>query len=149
MYYIAYGSNLNERQMKRRCPSAKKIGTAVLKDYRLLFKGSRTGNYLTVESAPGHEVPVGVWQIMKEDEIALDHYEGYPVLYYKKQFLLDCSDGKRHRCMAYIMYEDHIIGVPSLLYARICQEGYHDFGFDIAYLLEAIRYSKKRKGKVA
>ena len=48
-YYIAYGSNLNVRQMRMRCPSARIIGTSVLKDYELLFKGSKTGSYLTVE----------------------------------------------------------------------------------------------------
>jgi hypothetical protein len=42
-YYIAYGSNLNIRQMRMRCPHARVIGTAVIKDYELLFKGSLTG----------------------------------------------------------------------------------------------------------
>ena len=52
-YYIAYGSNLNVRQMRMRCPTARIIGTSVLKDYELLFKGSKTGSYLTVEKKPG------------------------------------------------------------------------------------------------
>ena len=42
-YYLAYGSNLNVRQMALRCPTAKPVGTAVIKDYELLFKGSKTG----------------------------------------------------------------------------------------------------------
>ena len=37
-YYIAYGSNLNVKQMKFRCPTARIIGTSVIKDYELLFK---------------------------------------------------------------------------------------------------------------
>lgn len=53
-YYIAYGSNLNVRQMRMRCPSARIIGTSVLKDYELLFKGSKTGSYLTVEKKVRH-----------------------------------------------------------------------------------------------
>ena len=44
-YYIAYGSNLNVGQMRMRCPSARIIGTSVLKDYELLFKGSKTGSF--------------------------------------------------------------------------------------------------------
>ena len=59
-YYIAYGSNLNVRQMRMRCPSARIIGTSVLKDYELLFKGSKTGSYLTVEKKSGVSVPVAV-----------------------------------------------------------------------------------------
>ena len=42
-FYVAYGSNLNTIQMKRRCPHAKIYGVGKIKDYRLLFKGSKTG----------------------------------------------------------------------------------------------------------
>lgn len=48
-YYLAYGSNLSVAQMAQRCPDAVYVGTAVLTDYQLLFKGSQSGNYLTVE----------------------------------------------------------------------------------------------------
>ena len=148
-YYIAYGSNLNVEQMGLRCPSAKMVGTATIKDYRLLFKGSKTGSYLTIERARGHEVPVGVWHITKADEAALDRYEGYPNFYYKKTFMLECSDGKRHRCMAYIMHEDRLMGVPSAYYVLTCKLGYYDFGFDTVYLREALKYSKKKRGRAA
>lgn len=135
--------------MKYRCPGAEKVGTAVLKDYRLLFKGSMTGSYLTVEKAPGHIVPVGVWHITVDDEAALDRYEGFPSFYYKKNFLLECSDGKRHRCMAYIMHEDRVCGVPSKYYVNTCAQGYMDFGFDLKFLREAFNYSRFRRGFVA
>ena len=46
-YYLAYGSNLNMEQMHYRCPGAVPLGTAELEGYRLLFKGSKTGAYLT------------------------------------------------------------------------------------------------------
>ena len=36
-YYIAYGSNLNVRQMRMRCPHATILGTANIKDWVLLF----------------------------------------------------------------------------------------------------------------
>lgn len=85
-YYIAYGSNLNLRQMKMRCPTAKVMGTAVIKDYELLFKGSLTGAYLTIEPKKGSEVPVAVWTVTEADEEALDRYEGCPVFYYKKGY---------------------------------------------------------------
>ena len=39
-YYIAYGSNLNIKQMGYRCPTAKKLYTAELEGYRLEFRGS-------------------------------------------------------------------------------------------------------------
>ena len=52
-YYIAYGSNLNVRQMKMRCPKARVIGTAEIRNFELLFKESKTGPYLTVEPKDG------------------------------------------------------------------------------------------------
>ena len=36
-YYIAYGSNLNIRQMRYRCPGAKPIGISAIPDYELLY----------------------------------------------------------------------------------------------------------------
>ena len=73
-YYIAYGSNLNIRQMRMRCPSARIIGTSEIPDYELLFKGSRTGSYLTIEPKIGSRVPVAAWEVTVEDELALDRY---------------------------------------------------------------------------
>ena len=77
-YYIAYGSNLNIPQMRMRCPGARIIGTSVIEGYRLLFKGSRTGSYLTIEPQEGASVPVAAWEVSAENEAALDRYEGFP-----------------------------------------------------------------------
>lgn len=93
-YYIAYGSNMDEGQMVYRCPTAQLLGRTELEDYRLLFKGSKTGAYATIEPEEGSRVPVLVWTIEKEDEKRLDRYEGYQVFYYKKDLEIDLA-GKR------------------------------------------------------
>ena len=82
--YIAYGSNLNVRQMETRCPNAKILGTAKLKGWELPFKGSKSGSYLTIEKKENAIVPVVIWEVDKTDEKALNRYEGYPTFYYKK-----------------------------------------------------------------
>jgi len=41
--YAAYGSNMNLKQMKKRCPKAKVIGKGELHDYKLTFRGKQTG----------------------------------------------------------------------------------------------------------
>ena len=151
-YYLAYGSNLNVRQMMIRCPSARMIGTATIEDYRLMFKGSKTGSYLTIEPEEGCSVPVGVWEVNEADELALDRYEGFPTFYYKKELELPITGirtGKvRHRkAFVYIMHEDRILGVPSNMYMRICMEGYMDFGFNYDTLWEAYEYSRQENGK--
>ena len=117
-YYIAYGSNLNIPQMRMRCPGARIIGTSVIEDYQLLFKGSKTGSYLTIEPMEGSEVPVVIWEVTETDEKALDRYEGYPNFYYKKEMTLDIKGirpGKvrRRDAFVYIMHEERELGIPA------------------------------------
>ena len=147
-YYIAYGSNLNIRQMRMRCPSARIIGTSEIPDYELLFKGSRTGSYLTIEPKKGSRVPVAAWEVNAEDEQVLDRYEGFPTFYYKAEMKLPIkgirSDRIRMRnTFVYIMHENRPFGVPSRFYTATCLEGYQSFGFDETYLLDAIKTSRR------
>ena len=145
-FYIAYGSNLNIPQMQMRCPGAAVIGTSVIEDYELLFKGSKTGSYLTIEPKAGASVPVAAWEVSEANEAALDHYEGFPDFYYKAEMVLPIKGirtGKvrRHKVFVYIMHEDRSLGLPSSSYVEICREGYRAFGFDEALLTETIRRS--------
>ena len=143
-YYLAYGSNLNIRQMRTRCPEARIIGTAEIPDYHLLFKGSRTGTYLTIEPKKGAAVPVGVWSVTAADETALDMYEGFPNFYYKAEMTVTVTgikSGKtsRRKAFVYIMHEDRKPGLPSSRYVQTCAAGYRDFGFDERILMDAVR----------
>ena len=109
-YYIAYGSNLNVWQMRYRCPDAKIVGTAVLDGWRLLFKGSKSGAYLTIEKDENGCVPVAVWSVSETDEQRLDRYEGFPSFYYKKELPVTISGIRTGRiskrnAFVYIMHE--------------------------------------------
>lgn len=153
-YYLAYGSNLNVEQMKWRCPGAKIIGTAMIENYRLMFKGSKSGSYLTIEPCNGKRVPVAVWAVTSTDEFNLDRYEGFPNFYYKKEMnVLTKPDGfysdvfEKINAFVYIMHEDRPLGIPSANYTRICAEGYEAFGFDMRILTEAYSFTKKNLGK--
>lgn len=142
--YLAYGSNLSLEQMAYRCPSAYPIGSATLNDYQLLFKGSKSGSYLTVEPMKGGHVPLLVWSIDEVDERNLDRYEGYPSFYYKKELpislrsLLDGESLGNQHGLIYIMHEARPLGCPSFGYYSICNEGYQRFGFDPAILRQAL-----------
>ena len=146
-YYIAYGSNLNIRQMRYRCPGAKPIGISAIPDYELLYKGSKTGAYLTIEPKNGSLVPIAVWAVTADDEKRLDIYEGYPDFYYKKEIRLPVklASGKIRKVNAfvYIMHEERSIAIPSMTYIRTCEEGYRNFGFDVKYLDRAYMRSTK------
>ena len=141
-YYIAYGSNLNVPQMRMRCPRATILGTANLKGWELLFKGSKTGSYLTIERNEKGSVPVVIWEGTESDEKALDRYEGFPSFYYKKDIKvryrgIRTGMNRVVTAFAYIMHEERPIGIPSGFYMRTCLEGYDTFGFDRTVLLDA------------
>lgn len=147
-YYLAYGSNLNVQQMKYRCPDAKPVGTAWIHGYQLLFKGSKTGSYLTIEKAENSAVPIAVWEVSEADERRLDAYEGFPTFYYKTEMklpmeLLKNGKTKTLTAFVYIMHENRPLGIPSSSYVRTCVQGYRDFGFDLKYLRLAFDISER------
>ncbi|MGI6593494.1 MAG: gamma-glutamylcyclotransferase family protein [Christensenellales bacterium] len=149
-FYIAYGSNLNLGQMVFRCKGAKIVGTSEIKDYQLLFKGSKTGSYLTIEKCEGKSVPVVVWKVNEFHEMALDRYEGYPTFYYKKEMVLEVKGIKsrvkrRLKGFVYIMHEDRKIGMPYKGYVEACLEGYKAFRFNPKYLQEALQISMEAR----
>ena len=151
-YYIAYGSNLNIAQMRVRCSQSRIIGTSEIKDYELLFKGSQTGSYLTIEKKVGGSVPVAVWATTAADEAALDRYAGFPTFYYKAEIKAEMEllvkgirTGKirNRRCYVYIMHEDRPLGMPSGYYVHTCLDGYRAFGFKEEILMRAIENSRR------
>lgn len=143
--YLAYGSNLSLAQMAHRCPDAIPVGIATLENFHLLFKGSRSGNYLTIEPEADSYVPVAVWRISTRDEGALDRYEGCPTFYYKTTLpitvegipgsYLHAYDAEG---IIYIMHEDRETGTPSFNYYNTCSEGYSRFGFSKSLLRKAV-----------
>lgn len=146
--YLAYGSNLNKNSMQYRCPDAKMLGKAVLRDYRLTSRGSLGASYFTVEPCKGDFVPIGVWTISEKDEASLDFYEGYPGLYRKEYIDIDvnCFDGdkKTVKGLIYIMTGDRPEVVPSVMYIDTCKVGYWDFGLDTDKLKEVVERLEKK-----
>ncbi len=144
--YIAYGSNMDIPQMTARCPEAELLGTGLLEGWRLMFKGSKTGAYATIEKEKGLIVPVLLWRITERDESMLDRYEGFPRFYYKRTIQVVKTDEDGIRCgltrgMAYIMHEERKLGIPSVSYFNLLGNAYQDFGFDEEILAEAFEYS--------
>ena len=137
-YYLAYGSNLYSPQMRYRCPTARLMGTAIIKDYELLFKESKTGAYLTIEPKQGAEVPVAVWEVKAD--------------YYKKEFQVTVKGIKSGRlrvrtAFAYILDESRAVGIPSIKYLNVCLAGYRKFGFNTRNLFDAY-YISRREARI-
>lgn len=137
-YYLAYGSNLNLRQMKFRCPGAKPVGTTTLEGYKLLFRGPHEGAVATVEPKVGSSVPVLIWETTPKDELALDHYEGYPFLYRKENIKVTLN-GEEIEAYIYIMNDGRPINTPGCYYYATILEGYEACDFDTTFLKESAR----------
>lgn len=137
--YIAYGSNLNLRQMSVRCPDAVPVGNTMLKGWQLTFRG-----VATLEPDEKAETPVGVWDITPKDEIALDRYEGFPRLYRKEMVTVELN-GKTVRAMVYLMNEG-LPCLPSKWYLDAIAAGYEDVGLDTVHLTNALEHTKTRMG---
>lgn len=151
VYCIAYGSNLSEERMKKRCPKAEAFGTSVIYGYRLLFKQSMTGAYATIEQDANCCVPVLIYRMTVEDEMKLDRFEGYPKYYYKREFLLPVwgFNGRkkklRRNCIAYIMHEYRLLGEPDEDYFSLLDGGYDRWGFEKYPLVKALEDSIGRE----
>ena len=99
--FAAYGAGLNRTEMAKHCPTAKLIDSAVLKNYRLSFRGSKAGALATIEKARGGSVPTLLWEISPQDEAAIDRWIGVPELYRKtaiKRRMESQSLLQRSRC---------------------------------------------------
>ena len=146
--YLAYGSNMSLEQMYHRCPDAEPVGKGIIKGWRLMFKGSQSGNYATIEKEEGCTVPVVAWAISEKDEERLDRYEGWPHFYVKETVEFDYigdRPGRRVKGegMVYIMPPDEsTLGLPSQRYFDVLMEGYQRFGLDLKILFEALEYSE-------
>ena len=141
--YVAYGSNLNIRQMKYRCPGAKLYGTGVIDNYELQFKGQPHGAFATIAPKEGASVPVAVWEISKQNEQALDRYEGYPSHYFKRNVPVQLN-GEEVNAMVYIMNLKMNFGLPSPHYYQTVYEGYNDCELDTDVLDEAVKDSAQK-----
>lgn len=142
-YYIAYGSNLNLEQMKLRCPTAEVVGVSELRGYKLVFRGSLTNAYATLEESTEDTVPVLIWSLQPQDEKALDRYEGYPRFYFKEMHTAIVNN-KPVEAIVYIMNKKYKAGIPSGDYYNIVYKGYNDNGLTTEYLEGALKESIKQ-----
>lgn len=135
--YIAYGSNLNLRQMAYRCPSATIFGIGRLNNWELIYRGTQTNSHATIRKKKGSFVPVLIWEIQPDDEYHLDIYEGYPSYYFKANIMVDIDGGKK-KAMVYIMNKCCRPGRPSPQYVQTIRQGYRDNNFDMRIFEESL-----------
>ena len=140
MLYFAFGSNLNQKQMKRRCKDSKYLGCYSLKNYKLVFRNYFLGGGVAdIQKDKNSTVLGAIYKISKKDEKELDVYEDYPKTYIKKYFKIL---GKK--VMFYYMPKKTKHVPPSKRYLNLIIQGYKDCGYKNNYIV----ISRNKKIKV-
>lgn len=140
--YLAYGSNINLRQMGVRCPAAEPVCPVVLEDYRLAFRASGVATILPEEGSKVHGL---LWKLTPQCEAALDAYEGYPRFYEKKDVAVKDSNGVSYRVMAYIMTSEHacVLADPLPGYSDEIRYGYVQNGMPTGAFDHAVKRARE------
>jgi len=140
MLYFAFGSNLNQKQMKKRCKDSKYIGCYSLKNYKLVFRNYFLGGGVAdIQKNKNSTVLGAIYKISKKDEKELDVYEDFPKTYIKKYFKLL---GKK--VMFYYMPKKTMHVPPSKRYINLIIQGYKDCGYKNNFIV----ISRNKKIKV-
>lgn len=136
MYYFAYGSNLNHKQMNCRCPDNKFIMRAYLDNHKFVYDGyssKRGGAVANVLESADSIVWGGLYEISKSDFENLDKYEGFPSLYDRKELKVKDDHGNIYKAITYFRIEEKI-GIPSSEYKKIIIDGAKDCNLTDIYV---------------
>ncbi len=115
-WYFAYGSNMNQEQIRSRCCRPVAVTVARLADYRLEFYGySETwdGALETVEPMPGDEVWGVIFELSRLDWERLDDWQGARMdgggMYFHFPATVTDMDGQTHGVR---LYKKDVQGTP-------------------------------------
>ena len=98
--YFAYGSNMDEEQMRNRCPDATTVRTARLLNYQFIINSRGVATVVPDGSSAVHGV---LWRITAECEAKLDEYEGVEWgTYTKKKLGVKAEDGQTIEALVYV-----------------------------------------------
>ena len=131
MYYFAYASNMNRKQMAGRCPEAKSKVVATLPNFKLIFTGYsrlRKGAVATIRGSQGDKVIGAVYEISEAGLRKLDKHENYPVDYKHMDVRVFTDSGETYDAVTFIKTRQEDEGQPSAEYRAIIQQGYRDWG---------------------
>jgi gamma-glutamylcyclotransferase (GGCT)/AIG2-like uncharacterized protein YtfP len=111
--YAAYGSNLDPRQMARRCPHSPLRSTGWLPGWRITFGGEGwEGALPTLVEDTGSQIFVALYDVTDADESTLDGWEGADQgLYRKVRVRVATLDGEQP-AWVYVL-DDFEGGIPS------------------------------------
>lgn len=133
MNYFAYGSNMNHKQMAKRCPGSRLLSKGYIKGWKFVYDGNSirwngaVANIIKATSESS-EVWGGLFEINKDNLAALDCYEGYEQGAYDRgdNFEVFDSAGKPNKGIYSYYRTGKNKGTPSDRYKRIVLQGAKD-----------------------
>jgi hypothetical protein len=141
LLYFAYGADLNETLLRRRCPDVRVVGAASLRGFGIAFAGaSKTwrGATLTLLPTLGARVD-GVLYLVSHVELAdLDRKQGCPRVYERVTVRAADDASAVADAHAYCMRPPVATGLPSDAYFDLVACEYHRLGFDPEPLVVAL-----------
>lgn len=102
MFYFAYGSNTNEKQLKARIGNFARIGKGKLDNYTFVYDMNVRGGVYANLKKSNEEVIGMVYNLSPEQFDILNYYEGVPFVYYRKKVNITVYNQKI-KAFTYIM----------------------------------------------
>lgn len=127
--YFAYGSNLDRAGMARRCPGARPLGFAQLRDHRFFIMAN---GYASVRHEPGAVVHGLLWAVTEPHLAALDAYEEIDSGLYRRTTVRVTVEADHVHAL---LYEgcDGRLGVPRADYMRVVLSAAEACGLPLPY----------------
>jgi hypothetical protein len=135
-WHFAYGNNMDNTAMRRRCPGATAIGVGRLNGWRFIIM---RGGYASVVSDPGASVYGVLWRVMPRDLAALHAYEALDSGLYRRRTLPVRLAGRNIPALVYVGHT-RVPGRPRVGYQDgIIIPSARDWGLPERYIAELSR----------
>ena len=140
--YFAYGSNMSRAAMRRRCPEARPLGSAMLQDYRFFVGLEGWGSVEPKRGACVHGV---LWRLTPRCLAALHAYELLHKGLYQVRQLPVRAGSRRLSAMVYLLRRRRP-GRPKPGYVQAIAAAARDWHLPEPYIRSLERRSPSRMG---
>ncbi len=127
MYYFAYASNLNKKQMQERCPDSQPKFIATLPNYKLVFAGwfrEWRGGKASIKPFRGEKVRGAIYEV---SETCLKQLDKHEAGYIRLNVTVFDEDNEPVPAITYIKSGQLEETQPSKEYLAVIQQGYRDW----------------------
>lgn len=141
VWYFAYGSNLNRRQVQERLGRVPEARRALLAGWRLCFNKQGRPTYANIVRSQGGEVWGVLYRCTATDLERMDRFEGVPAAHYRRIAVqVETCEGECLTAVSYDACPERVTReqLPDRAYAMRILEGARESGLPEAYI-EGIR----------